>query len=71
MLSGPLAFKGVAFLFRTLDIVNKLKKRCQNFTASYYEIYQASRQHVLTEDNLKNTGETTDPRKIRSEVRSI
>ena len=72
MLCGPLVFKGVVFLFRTFDMVSKLKRSLgQNFTASYYEIYQASRQHVLTEDNLKNTGETTVPRIIRSEVREM
>lgn len=72
MLCGPLVFKGVVFLFRTFDMVSKLKRSLgQNFTASYYEIYQASRQHVLTEDNLKNTGETTVPRIIRSEVKEM
>jgi len=68
MLCGPLLTKGVVFLLRTFEMVNKLKNQLgQNFSASYYEIYLASRQHVLSAENLKSTGETTDPRKIRQE----
>ena len=61
MLCGPLLTKGVVFLLRTFEMVNKLKNQLgQNFSASYYEIYLASRQHVLSAENLKSTGETTD-----------
>ena len=69
MLCSPLLTKGVVFLLRTFEMVNKLKNQLgQNFSASYYEIYLASRQHLLSSENLKSTGETTDPRKIRQEV---
>lgn len=57
-------------MWKMVEMVNTLKKRLgQSFTASYFEIYKAAKRgNLLSEENLKNTGESTDPRKIRSEV---
>ena len=69
ILAGPLIIKSALFMWRMVEMVNVLKKRLgQSFTASYFEIYKAARQQLLSEENLKNTGESTDPRKIRNEV---
>ena len=75
VLYGPLLLKMSIFGIRTLDMGNKLKTEFgrlgQKYSMTFYEIYFALRQQSLTEEILKNAGETTDSRKLRSEVRSL